>query len=162
MRKVLYFINLLIEKSKSPKRKDVCICKKNFDREFAISILYPDIKILQTAALDRLNEVATTTCYQCEKKCIDISKKVVTHQTPSINIKILPEVKNLNVANSYHIMCKKCQSSKINDIKKNPDKINSNGNYSIYCNICDTEHYLTKSIYESIYNKEEACKCIIF
>ena len=107
--------------------------------------------MLLNAAHDRLNEVASTTCMQCGIKCINSipgKKKELDNESNSkyTAIKILPELNNLNAANSIHIMCLSCLSAKTNSVKKNKEKVNSNGNYTINCNICDSEHYLNKPI----------------
>lgn len=140
----------------------MCICKSPFDTEYAISVLYPDIHVLLNAAHDRLNQVAATTCMQCEIKCIEINNQVAVNANKYTTIKILQELNNLNAANSLHVMCKNCLNAKTNNVKKKKEKVNSNGNYTIYCNICHSEHYLNKATFEATFKIEEICKCIIF
>ena len=121
--------------------------------------------MLLNAAHDRLNEVASTTCMQCEIKCVDSNlskKKELTNGIKYTTIKILPELNNLNAANSLHVMCLNCLAAKTNSVKKNKEKVNSNGNYTINCNICDSEHYLNKPVFENTFKYEESCKCVIF
>ena len=124
--------------------------------------MFPDIHVLLNAAHDRLNEVAATTCMQCEIKCIEVTDKGPINTIKCTTIKTLPELNNLNAANSLHIMCKNCLASKTNSVKKNKEKVNNNGNYTLYCNICDSEHYLNKGVFEATFKIDEPSKCVIF
>lgn len=117
--------------------------------------MYPDPTILQKKAQERLSTIASSTCMNCDNNKQNLSLKFSV-------IRIHPSKEVLNeINNGVHIMCKNCIYSKANSIKKKPEKA-VNGLYPLQCKICNTTHEVQKSIYDSTFKTEAACKCLIF
>ena len=62
-------------------------------------------------------------------------------------------------------MCKTCFTTKSNNLKtKKGKQVYINGNASLYCVICDCEHFVNKTEFESTFNlvNDPCQKCVIF